>query len=295
LKRARERITELENPLSARLETKPAREVLRRISHEDLRVAPAVSKVIPQIVKAVELASRALASGGRLIYLGAGTSGRLGVLDAVECRPTFGTDRVQALLAGGPKAMFRAVEGSEDKPQLAVRDLRRIRLTRRDVLVGISASGRTPYTLGGMRYARRIGAATIALTCNPAAPLRTVAGISIIPVVGPEIITGSSRMKAGTAQKLVLNMISTATMVRLGRTFSGAMINVQLNNRKLLERGRGILMKVAKVSASKASKALEESGRNLPAALVMLRKSVSWKEALRLLKDKLDVSSVLKA
>lgn len=289
------RVTERENPAAARLEQRTALEILRTINQEDSRVVPAIKKVIPQIAKTIDLAARGLAQGGRLIYLGAGTSGRLGVLDAAECGPTFGTDRVQAVMAGAPKSMFQAVEGCEDNPQLAIRDLRRIKLAPQDVLVGISASGRTPYTLGGMRYARKIGAATIALTCNPAAPIRAAADISIVPVVGPEIIAGSSRMKAGTAQKLVLNMISTATMVRLGRTFSGAMINVQINNRKLLQRGQGILVKLAKVSPLRALRALEESGRNLPVALVMLRNNVSKKEALRLLKDELNVSSIIKA
>jgi N-acetylmuramic acid 6-phosphate etherase len=293
MKERRLRVTERTNPASVGLEEKPALQVLRAINQEDSRVVPAIKKVIPQIAKTVDLAVRALALGGRLIYLGAGTSGRLGVLDAVECWPTFGTDRVQAVLAGGSKAMFRAVEGSEDDPQLAVRDLRRVKLARRDVLVGISASGRTPYTLGGMRYARRIGAATVALTCHPRAPMRALAKVSIVPFVGPEIIAGSSRMKAGTAQKLVLNMISTATMVRLGRTYSGAMIGVQMTNRKLRERGQRILMSVAGVPASQAAKALEKSGRNLPVALLMLKRNLSEQQALRSLKAEMDVSSLL--
>ncbi len=270
-------------------------EILRVINREDARVAPAIRKVIPQIVRAVDLATGALARGGRLIYLGAGTSGRLGVLDAAECVPTFGTDRVQAVLAGAPRAMFAAVEGSEDNPRLAVGDLRRIKLGHRDVLVGVSASGRTPYTLGGMRYARKVGAATVALTCNPKAPMRSAADISIIPVVGPEIIAGSSRMKSGTAQKLVLNMISTATMVRLGRTLSGAMIGVQITNHKLRERAKEILMHVAGISAARAFAAIEASGRSLPVALVMLNQNVTRERAVQLLEGGLNVSALLKA
>lgn len=295
MKKPRQRVTERPNPAARHLEEKSALKILRIINREDARVASAVRKVLPQIARAVEIATRALAQGGRLIYLGAGTSGRMGVLDAAECLPTFGTGCVQAVMAGAPRSIFEAVEGCEDDPSLAVRDLRRIKLTRRDVVVGISASGTTPFTLGGMRYARKLGARTIALTCNPQAPMRASASISIIPVVGPEIIAGSSRMKAGTAQKMVLNMLSTATMVRLGRTFSGAMIGVQINNQKLRRRGLEILMKLAKVPESRASAALDSSGRNLPVALVMLRHKVSKKEAAQLLKAEPNISSILKA
>jgi N-acetylmuramic acid 6-phosphate etherase len=189
------RTTELENPASAFLDAKPTREILRIISREDRRVALAVAKVLPQVERAVELAVEALAQGGRVVYLGAGTSGRLGVLDAAECIPTFGTERVVGVMAGAPEAMFRPTEVSEDNPRLAVRDLRQIKLDRRDVLVGISASGRTPYTLGGMRFARKLGVRTIALTSNPQAPLCRLAQVAIVPVVGPEVIAGSTRLK----------------------------------------------------------------------------------------------------
>jgi N-acetylmuramic acid 6-phosphate etherase len=276
-------ITERANPASVSLETETTQEILRLINREDRKVAPAVARVLPQIARAVELAAKALARGGKLVYLGAGTSGRLGVLDAAECIPTFGTDRVQALMAGGPAAMFRPTEISEDNPRLAARDLRRLPLASGDVLVGVSAGGTTPYTLAGLRYARRLGAATVALTCNPAAPFRRLADLAIVPVVGPEIIAGSSRMKAGTAQKLVLNMLSTATMARLGRVLAGRMIHVQMNNRKLRERGRRILMSVAGASAVRAKAALQASGGDLPVALVMLKRRVSRREAQRLL------------
>jgi len=293
--RTRERLTERENPASGGLDTKSTREILRLINREDRRVAPAVGKAIRQIARAVDLAVEALRRGGRLIYLGAGTSGRLGVLDAAECIPTFGPPRqVLAMLAGAPASMFRPVEGTEDDPQQAVRDLKRLKLCRSDVLVGISASGRTPYVLGGLRYARRRGAQTVGLTSNPAAPLRRLSKVAIVVVVGPEVVAGSTRMKAGTAQKLVLNMLSTATMVRLGRVLSNWMIAVQLTNRKLRKRGQAILMKAAGISGATAAKALEESGGNLPLALLMLLKKTTKKEAVRLLRDGQSISEVLR-
>lgn len=294
MKSTRARITERENSASAFLDRKPVGEILRRINREDHKVARAVARVIPQIARATGIAVRALSHGGRLVYLGAGTSGRLGVLDSAECIPTFGTDRVQAVMAGAPEAMFKPTEISEDDPRQAVRDLRRIHFNRGDVLVGISASGRTPYTLGGMRYARRLGAKTIALSSNRRAPLLDLADVAIIPVVGPEIIAGSSRLKAGTAQKLVLNMLSTATMVRLGRVLSGWMINVQLTNQKLRDRGQRILMRAAQVSAARAAAALEQSGHDLPVALLMLLREVSQKEAQRLLRETANIAALLR-
>jgi N-acetylmuramic acid 6-phosphate etherase len=281
LARRAPRITEQVNPASAGLDTKPTIEILRIINREDWRVAAEVGAVIPQIAQAVDLIVEGLSRGGRLIYLGAGTSGRLGVLDAAECGPTFGTDQVVAVLAGGPAAMFKATEASEDDPGLAVQDLRALKLSARDVLVGISASGRTPYVVGGMRYARRVGAKVVALTCNPRAPIRRLADVSIVPVVGPEVIAGSSRMKAGTAQKLVLNMLSTAAMVRLGRVYSNLMIGVQLRNQKLRQRGLAILMDAAGVSADQARAALNAAEGSLPVALLMLAKGISKEEAAR--------------
>ena len=289
------RITERPNPASASLDTKSTREILRVINREDHKVAPAVARVIPQIARAVDLIAESLAQGGRLIYLGAGTSGRLGVLDAAECIPTFGTDQVIGLMAGAPEAMFRPTEASEDDPGLAARDLRRVKLSRRDVLVGISASGRTPYVLGGLQYARKLGAKTIGLTCNPRAPLKRLTDIPIIPVVGPEVIAGSSRMKAGTAQKLVLNMLSTAGMVRLGRVYSNFMVNVQLTNRKLRQRGLDILGKATGASPKLAAAALRRSGGQLPVALLMLAKKVSKGEAVRLLASGPNSASVLRS
>jgi N-acetylmuramic acid 6-phosphate etherase len=292
--KSRERITEQTNPASAWLDTKSTREILRIINREDQRVAPAIRKTLPQIARAVDLAVDTIRDGGRLVYLGAGTSGRLGVLDAAECVPTYGTDRVVAVLAGAPASLTSSLEGVEDDPQLAVRDLKKIRFTRNDLLVGISASGGAPYVLGGMRYARRLGAKMVGLTCNPEAPLMALADVTIIPVVGPEVIAGSSRMKAGTAQKLVLNMLSTATMVRLGRVLSNRMINVQLTNQKLCRRAEGILKKLTGVSQAAAAKALKDSRRSLPVALLMVLKKIPRSEASRRLEEGPSVAAVLR-
>ena len=294
-RRASELITEKGNPASVSLDAKPTREILRIINREDHRVPAAVAKVIPQTAQAVELIVRALAQGGRLIYCGAGTSGRLGVLDAVECIPTFGTDRVLGVMAGAPKALYRPTEVTEDDPRQAVRDLRRVKLNSRDVLVGISASGRTPYTLGGMRRAKRVRATTIAVTSNPGSPLTKVAEVSIVPVVGPEVIAGSTRMKAGTAQKLVLNMLSTASMIRFGRVLSNWMVNVQSTNQKLRQRARNILVRATGVSPARAARALAESGGHLPVAMLMLAKQIDSSEASHILRGATNPADVLRA
>ena len=290
----RARITEQRNPRSAALDTKSAIEILRIINREDQVVARAVSKVIPQIARLVDLAVEALARGGRLVYLGAGTSGRLGVLDAAECIPTFGTEQVVAVMAGAPNSMFRPSEISEDDPKLGERDLRKIKFNRHDILVGISASGRTPYVLGGLRYARRLGAATALLTANPEAGGRRFANVLIAPVVGPEVIAGSTRMKAGTAQKFVLNMLSTATMVRLGRVFSNLMIGVQLTNSKLRKRALGILMDSTGANAAQARKALNDADSSLPIAVLMLAKGMRRSEAVARLQTRSGPAEVLR-
>ena len=287
-------ITERTNPASASLDTKSTQEILRIMNREDHRVAPAIRKTLPQIARAVALAVEAIRNGGRLVYLGAGTSGRLGVLDASECVPTFGTDRVVAILAGAPVSLTSSLEGVEDDPQQAVRDLKKIKLTRQDLLVGISAGGGAPYVLGGMRYARRLGAKVAGLACNPEAPLKALADVTIIPVVGPEVIAGSSRMKAGTAQKLVLNMLSTAAMARLGRVLSNRMINVQLTNQKLRKRAEGILLKLTGASQATVAKALKDSRRNLPVALLMVLKKIPRSEAARRLQEGPSVAAVLR-
>jgi N-acetylmuramic acid 6-phosphate etherase len=293
-RRASEFITERANPACVALDARPTREILRIINREDRKVPAAVAKGIPQMARAVGLIAKALAQGGRLIYLGAGTSGRLGVLDAAECMPTFGTDRVVGVMAGGPKALYRPTEGTEDNPRQAVRDLQRLGLNPRDVLVGISASGRTPYTQGGLRFARRLGAVTIAVTSSPGSPLAKQAHVPIVPVVGPEVIAGSTRMKAGTAQKLVLNMLSTASMVRWGRVLSNWMVNVQLTNRKLRQRAREILIRATGSSPRAAARALKESGGQLPVALLMLAASMDQEEASRLLRHTANPAHVLR-
>ncbi len=288
------RITERENPASAALDTKPTAEILRIINREDRRVAPAVEKVIPRIARAVDTAVAGISRGGRMIYLGAGTSGRLGVLDAAECGPTFDSDRVQAVIAGGRGAMLKSSEETEDNPLEGERDLRRIKLSKKDVLVGISAGGQAPYVLGGMRYARRMGARTVGLTVNPAAPMKLLANVFIAPVVGPEVLTGSSRMKAGTAQKLVLNMLSTTVMVRLGRVFSSWMVNMRLTNRKLRERGQRILTRSTGASPARAAKTLKAAGGSLPLALLMLHRRMKRDEAQRLLTTGKSLASLLR-
>lgn len=291
---AKARITEQLNPASASLGAKPLRASLRAINAEDRKVAIAVGNVIPQIEKAVEMAVGALAGGGRLVYAGAGTSGRMGALDAAECLPTFGTRQVIAVLAGGPAAMLRSVEGAEDDEVQAERDLRKIKLSRRDVLVAVTASGSTPYTCATLRYARRLGVETVAVASNPGSPAAGLADVAIVPVTGPEIVAGSTRMKAGTAQKLVLNMISTASMMRLGRVYAGLMVSVQLTNRKLRKRGEEILMKAQGATRQKAARALSQSGGNLPVALVMLARDIPSRQAARLLKSSGSLAELLR-
>lgn len=293
-KQPSERVTERENPAAASLDTLKTREILSLMNREDQKVATVVRREIPQICRAVDLAVEALAQGGRLVYLGAGTSGRLGVLDAAECRPTFSADNVLAVLAGGSKAMFEAGEGVEDDLASARKDLRRIGFSKKDVLVGLAASGRTPYTLEGLRYARRIGARTVGVTANPYGPMRGLPDVEITLNVGPEIIAGSTRLKAGTAEKLVLNMLSTATMVKLGRVFAGLMIHMEMKNRKLRDRGRSILVKATGVDADAADRALAASGGNLPAALLIIWKDVPRKEALRMLKQEPNTAHLLR-
>ncbi len=280
-----ERITERPNPRSRALDTRSTIEILRIINSEDRKVARAVARVIPQIARAVDLAGEALARGGRLVYLGAGTSGRLGVLDAAECLPTFGTEQVVGVMAGAPDSMFRPTEVSEDEPRLAERDLRRIRFSRSDILVAITASGRTPYAIGGLRHARRLRASTVLVTSNADAPASRLASVTIAPVTGPEVITGSTRMKAGTAQKLVLNMISTAAMVRQGRVFSNLMVCIQLSNAKLRKRGERIFIEITGARAPEARKILGAAGNRLPVALLMYSAGVTRQEAEKLLES----------
>jgi len=257
------------------------------MNREDMRVAAAVRRELPQIARAIEATVNSLERGGHLFYVGAGTSGRIAVLDAAECPPTFGVSpqKVRAIVAGGPKALRRAIEGAEDSPRDGARDLRRAAISRRDVVVVLSASGATPYALGALDYARRIGAVTIGLTANSDSPLAKRARIAIAPDTGPEVITGSTRLKAGTAQKLVLNMLSTAAMVRLGRIYDNWMVSMALTNGKLRERGTRILEAAAGVNARAAEHALRQGGHDLPVALVMLKTGAGSAQAKRSLRS----------
>lgn len=292
--RNRDRVTEQRNPACDLLDTQTPQQILAIMNREDEKVASAVKRAIPQIARAVDLATQAMTKGGRLVYMGSGTSGRLGVLDAAECLPTFGSKKVVAVLSGGHKGVSRSVEGVEDDRKRGQKDLQQIKFSKKDVLVGLSASGRTPYTLAGMTYARRIGAKTVAVTSNPEAPLKRSANVPIVVVVGPEVVAGSTRLKAGTAQKLVLNMLSTATMIRLGKVLSGWMIHVQLKNQKLWQRGRSILAKAAGVDRQTAARTLAASGGNLPAALLMVWSNLSRKEAVRLLGEYPNTAALLR-
>jgi N-acetylmuramic acid 6-phosphate etherase len=279
--------TEQRNPRSHGLDTKSALEILRALNREDATVARAVRRELPHIARAVEAIVKALRRGGALFYVGAGTSGRLAVLDAAECPPTFGTPprMVRAIIAGGGRALRHAVEGAEDSEARGARDLRRAGVSRHDVVVGVAASGTTAYVLGALEFARRRGAITVGVTSNPKSPVARKARISIAPNTGPEAIAGSTRLKAGTAQKMVLNMLSTASMVRLGRVYGNWMIHVALTNQKLRRRGARILEEAAGVSLSAAEHALRQADHNLPAALVMLKTGATARDARRRLAE----------
>lgn len=279
--------TEQRNPRSRGLDLRSTSEILRIINREDARVAPAVARELPKIARAVGAIVRALARGGRLIYVGAGTSGRLATLDAAECPPTFGvaSRMVQAVIAGGRHALTHAVEGTEDSAAQGARDLAARKVSARDAVVGVAASGATPYVVGALKYARRRGAITIGVTVNAHTPIARAARVTIAPQVGPEVIAGSTRMKAGTAQKLVLNMLSTAAMVRLGHVYDNWMINVAQTNRKLRERGARVLREATGAGVGEVQRALGHAGRDLRLALVMLRRNVSAAEARRKLRD----------
>lgn len=279
-------LTEQQNRASADLDNKPAIDIARIINGEDATVAAAVQAALPQVAKAIEAIAGALKGGGRLIYVGAGTSGRIAALDASECPPTFNTDpkRVQYVIAGGPKALGAAVEANEDSRKLGAADMAKKRPTKRDVIVGIAASGRTPYTIAAVEYARRRGATTVAVVCNPGSELGRAAEIEIVAEVGAEVLSGSTRMKAGTAQKMICNMLTTGAMARLGYVYGNLMVNVHPKNEKLVERAVGILIKAADATRSAAEDALQDSGKNVPVALVMLKRGVSRKEAEKLLK-----------
>jgi len=279
--------TEQQNVASQALDKKSALEIAAIINEEDAKVAAAVSKAVPQIAQAIDAIADALVRGGRLIYIGAGTSGRIAALDAAECPPTFGTDpkQVQFVIAGGEKALGRAVEANEDSTELGERDLSKLKPSKKDVIVGIAASGRTPYTVAAVQYAKKKGAKTIGVSCNASSPLALAADIAITAEVGPEVVSGSTRMKAGTAQKMILNMLTTGAMTRLGYVYGNLMVNVSPKNKKLVERAITILSQAASIHREQARDALEASGRSVPLALIMLKGEVGLSEAKRRLKS----------
>jgi N-acetylmuramic acid 6-phosphate etherase len=290
------RRTEQRNVASKNLDRMSAMQIVRLMSREDRKVPAAVGRELPAIARAVEAIVKAIRGGGRLIYLGAGSSGRMAVLDAAECPPTFGTSRevVQALIAGGRPAVTGAVEGAEDSSANAKRDLRAKNLTRRDVVVGLTASGTTPYVLAALQHARRRGAATVAITANRNTPVARLAKILIATEVGPEVLTGSTRLKAGTAQKMVLNMLSTAAMARLGHVYENLMIDVKPSNQKVSARILRILAEASGESLSAAERALRQAGHNMRVALVMLELGVNAQGAKKqLLEAKGDLHKAL--
>lgn len=277
--------TEQRNPNTMHIDTLSTLDMVKLINREDHKVAEAVSLVTDQIAAAVDVITDRLSKGGRLVYSGCGTSGRLGVLDAVECPPTYSTDpeMVQALIAGGYPAIFKAVEGAEDDRELGKTDLENIHFSNKDVLVGIAASGRTPYVLGAMAYAKSLGAAVIGVTCCPGSQIDEAADIGISPTPGPEVITGSTRMKSGTAQKMVLNMLSTGAMIRLGKVYGNLMVDVKPSNEKLIRRCVTIVCAAAECSEEEAVSALEACGYHPKTAIIMLLRGVDAPKATELL------------
>ena len=275
--------TETANAASEGLDTKSAIEIARIINHEDARIAAAVKRALPEIAIVIDTVARSLRDGGRLIYIGAGSSGRISSLDASECPPTFSTQpsQVQYLMAGGPKALASASDVNEDSPEIGQRDIARRRPTRKDIVIGVSASGRTPYVVGAVEYARARGAKTAAITCNMGTALSHVADITVVAEVGPEVIAGSTRMKASTAQKMILNMITTGAMTRLGYVYENQMVNVHMKNEKLVERGIRVLMKVCGIERDVAIRTIKSSGKSIPLAVVMLKANVDKMEAVR--------------
>ena len=265
-------VTEQRNERTAHIDELSTIEMVRLINEEDKKVAYAVEETLEPIACAIDLITQKMRVDGRLIYCGCGTSGRLGILDAVECPPTYSTEpeMVQGLIAGGYSAVFQAIEGAEDDAELGERDLREIQFTNMDILVGIAASGRTPYVIGAMKYAKSIGAAVISVTCCPGSYMGEIADIDIAPSPGPEVVTGSTRMKSGTAQKMILNMLSTGSMIKLGKVYGNLMVDVKPSNSKLIQRCISIVCTSANVSEDRAKEALEQCGYNPKTAIVML-------------------------
>lgn len=280
-------VTEQRNPNSMDLDQLSALEIVQLMNNEDKQVPLAIEKCLPQIAQTVEKIVAAFQSGGRLIYIGAGTSGRLGVLDASECPPTFGVspEMVKGIIAGGEQALRNPIEGAEDNPQAGMNDLQAIDLSAKDVLVGLAASGRTPYVMGALHYAKSLGATTISIASNPNCAMSQLSDIAIETVVGAEVLTGSSRLKSGTAQKLVLNMLTTASMVLIGKCYQNLMVDVQASNQKLIARAVRIVMQATDCSKSEAESALQAADNHAKLAIMMILANVKRAEAERLLAE----------
>lgn len=278
-------VSEGRNPQTMDIDLLSSKEIVERLNQQDKTVPFAVEKVLPHIAQAVDKITEAFKNNGRLIYCGAGTSGRLGVLDASECPPTFGVSdqMVIGLIAGGKEAMFKAQEGAEDSQELGETELKSINLTNNDVVVGIAASGRTPYVIGAIDYANSLGATTVALSCNPDSPIAQAAKIAISPIVGPEALTGSTRLKSGTAQKLILNMLTTASMIRLGKSYQNLMVDVKATNKKLVARAIRIVMQATDCDKARAEYLLEQSENNAKLAILMELAGLTCEEAKKTL------------
>ncbi|TVO37180.1 N-acetylmuramic acid 6-phosphate etherase [Vibrio algivorus] len=274
-------VTESRNTASAEIDTLSTQEMLTIINQEDQKVPLAVKAELPKIAQAVDVITQAFANGGRLIYMGAGTSGRLGILDASECPPTYGSkpDLVVGLIAGGHQAILKAVENAEDNVELGQSDLESLNLTNKDVVVGIAASGRTPYVIGGLKYANSVGATTVSLACNQGCPMEAEAKIIITPIVGAEVVTGSSRMKAGTAQKLILNMLTTGAMIRSGKVFGNLMVDVEATNAKLIQRQTNIVVEATGATTEQAEQALNACDRHCKTAILMILADINAEQA----------------
>ena len=279
--------TEQANPASMGIDRLSTLEIIGVINSEDAKVAQAVKLALPQIAQAVDHITKAMSDGGRLFYVGAGTSGRLGILDAVECVPTFGTDPelVQGVIAGGADAILRAVEGAEDSRELGRSDLSAHSLRQRDIVCGIAASGRTPYVIGALEYAKSIGAGTIAISCNARSPILELADIRISAEVGPEVIAGSTRMKAGTAQKMILNMLSTTTMIKLGKVYGNLMVDVSVTNQKLADRALRLVKTLTETDDDAARRLLREAGHDVKTAVIMGRLNIDSDAARDMLRQ----------
>lgn len=279
--------TEARNEATKKIDQVSTLEMVTLINQEDQKVAQAIEKVLPQIAAAIDAAAERFKKGGRLIYCGAGTSGRLGALDAIELTPTYSVspERAFGILAGGEKAMYQAIEGAEDSKELAIEDLTQHQLTARDVVIAIAASGRTLYAVSAIEYGKKVGALTISVTCNNQSPMNQLAEIGIAPIVGPEVITGSTRMKAGSAQKMVLNMFSTGIMVKVGNIYQNLMVNVQPTNEKLIQRATNIIKEAAEIEESQAKEYLEAAQLEVAPAIVMAKAHVDFQKAKQLLAE----------